>query len=159
MFLKRPPTRNVTPSALTGDECSLRGCFVVVMSSGVETSLNAFHSCEWPNNWRFLHFGRNDKIVPLNGLPMTICHEQLELRTKGKGLYEITEDVRSKIDSSGVRFLFGTPVAVSSLWRMPTPQRAATWKHFSIGWSRKMPITSRTVRKGATTCHHISGWR
>jgi secondary thiamine-phosphate synthase enzyme len=34
---------------------------------------------------------------------MTICHEQLELRTKGKGLYEITEDVRSKIDSSGVR--------------------------------------------------------
>ena len=34
---------------------------------------------------------------------MTICHEQLELRTKGKGLYEITEDVQSEIDSSGVR--------------------------------------------------------
>ena len=34
---------------------------------------------------------------------MTICHEQLEVRTKGKGLYEITEDVQSKIDSCGVR--------------------------------------------------------
>ena len=34
---------------------------------------------------------------------MTICHEQLELRTKGKGLYEITKDVQSKIDSCGVR--------------------------------------------------------
>ena len=34
---------------------------------------------------------------------MTICHEQLELRTKGKGLYEITEDVQSKIDRCGVR--------------------------------------------------------
>src|SRR5438876_11463232 len=34
---------------------------------------------------------------------MTICHEQLELRTKGKGLYEITKDVQSKIDSCGGR--------------------------------------------------------
>ena len=34
---------------------------------------------------------------------MHVHHEQLELRTKGKGLYEITEDVQSKIDSSGVR--------------------------------------------------------
>ena len=34
---------------------------------------------------------------------MTICHEQLELRTKGKGLYEITEDVQSKIDRCGMR--------------------------------------------------------
>jgi secondary thiamine-phosphate synthase enzyme len=34
---------------------------------------------------------------------MTICHEQLELRTKGKGLYEITEDVQSKIDRCGVQ--------------------------------------------------------
>jgi len=34
---------------------------------------------------------------------MHVHHDQLELRTKGKGLYEITEDVQSKIDSSGVR--------------------------------------------------------
>jgi secondary thiamine-phosphate synthase enzyme len=34
---------------------------------------------------------------------MRVHHDQLELRTKGKGLYEITEDVQSKIDSSGVR--------------------------------------------------------
>src|SRR5438876_1223853 len=48
--LKRPPTRNIAPSGLTGDECSPRGCFVVVMSSRVETSLSAVHSCEWPDN-------------------------------------------------------------------------------------------------------------
>ena len=34
---------------------------------------------------------------------MTICHEQLELRTRGKRLYEITEDVQSKIDRSGAQ--------------------------------------------------------
>ena len=34
---------------------------------------------------------------------MHVHHDQLELRTKGKGLYEITEDVESKIDSYGVR--------------------------------------------------------
>jgi len=34
---------------------------------------------------------------------MHVHHDQLELRTKGKGLYEITEDVQSKIDSCGVR--------------------------------------------------------
>ena len=34
---------------------------------------------------------------------MSICHEQLEVRTKGKGLYEITDDVQSRIDRSGVR--------------------------------------------------------
>jgi secondary thiamine-phosphate synthase enzyme len=34
---------------------------------------------------------------------MTICHEQLELRTTGKGLYEITDDVQAKIDRCGVR--------------------------------------------------------
>jgi len=34
---------------------------------------------------------------------MSICHEQREVRTKGKGLYEITDDVQSKIDRSGVR--------------------------------------------------------
>jgi secondary thiamine-phosphate synthase enzyme len=34
---------------------------------------------------------------------MQIHHDQLEVRTKGKGLYEITDGVQSKIDSSGVR--------------------------------------------------------
>jgi secondary thiamine-phosphate synthase enzyme len=34
---------------------------------------------------------------------MHVHHDQLELRTKGKGLYEISEDVQSKIDSSEVR--------------------------------------------------------
>jgi secondary thiamine-phosphate synthase enzyme len=34
---------------------------------------------------------------------MRIHHDQLEPRTKGKGLYEITDDVQEKIDRCGVR--------------------------------------------------------
>ena len=34
---------------------------------------------------------------------MPVGHDRLEVRTKGKGLYEITDDVQSKIDSSRVR--------------------------------------------------------
>ena len=34
---------------------------------------------------------------------MRVHHDQLELRTKGKGLYEITDDVHAKIDRCGVR--------------------------------------------------------
>jgi secondary thiamine-phosphate synthase enzyme len=34
---------------------------------------------------------------------MHVYHDQLEVRTHGKGLYEITVDVQSKIDNRGVR--------------------------------------------------------
>ena len=34
---------------------------------------------------------------------MHVRHEQLEVRTNGKGLYEITDEVQSKIESCGVR--------------------------------------------------------
>jgi secondary thiamine-phosphate synthase enzyme len=34
---------------------------------------------------------------------MYVHHDQLEVRSHGKGLYEITDDVQSKIDKSGVR--------------------------------------------------------
>jgi secondary thiamine-phosphate synthase enzyme len=34
---------------------------------------------------------------------MRVHHEQLEIRTNGKGLYEITDEVRSKIDKCGMR--------------------------------------------------------
>jgi secondary thiamine-phosphate synthase enzyme len=34
---------------------------------------------------------------------MHVHHDQLELRTKGKGLYEITDEVQSKIDSCGMQ--------------------------------------------------------
>src|SRR3989449_9676102 len=34
---------------------------------------------------------------------MRVHHDQLEVRTNGKGLYEITDDVQSKIDKCGVR--------------------------------------------------------
>jgi secondary thiamine-phosphate synthase enzyme len=36
-------------------------------------------------------------------LPMHVHHDQLEIRTNGKGLYEITDQVQSKIDRCGVR--------------------------------------------------------
>ena len=34
---------------------------------------------------------------------MHVHHDQLEVRGHGKGLYEITDDVQSRIDKSGVR--------------------------------------------------------
>src|SRR6266403_4107801 len=34
---------------------------------------------------------------------MPVYHDQLEVRSHGKGLYEITDDVQSKIDNCGVR--------------------------------------------------------
>lgn len=34
---------------------------------------------------------------------MHVHHNQLEVHTKGKGLYEITEDVQSKINAIGIR--------------------------------------------------------
>ena len=34
---------------------------------------------------------------------MSICHDQIEIRTNGKGLYEITNEVQSKIQRCGVR--------------------------------------------------------
>jgi secondary thiamine-phosphate synthase enzyme len=34
---------------------------------------------------------------------MHIRHDSLEVRTQGKGLYEITDDVQSKIDNCGMR--------------------------------------------------------
>jgi secondary thiamine-phosphate synthase enzyme len=34
---------------------------------------------------------------------MSVYHEQLDIRTSGKGLYEITNEVQAKIDRSGVR--------------------------------------------------------
>jgi secondary thiamine-phosphate synthase enzyme len=34
---------------------------------------------------------------------MSICHNRIEIRTNGKGLYEITDEVQSNIDKCGVR--------------------------------------------------------
>lgn len=34
---------------------------------------------------------------------MHVRHEQLEMHTRGKGLYEITDEVQSKIDKCGIR--------------------------------------------------------
>ena len=38
-----------------------------------------------------------------DALAMRIYHDQLEVRTHGKGLYEITDEVQSKVESSGVQ--------------------------------------------------------
>src|SRR2546430_10651779 len=100
----------------------------------------------------------------LERLPMSICHEQLEVRTKGKGLYEITDDVQAKIDRCGVRngiltVLFNIPVAAFSSWKTPIRPPAAIWRSFSIAWFPRMPITLLTVPKAAMICRHTSGWR
>ena len=34
---------------------------------------------------------------------MNVCHDRIETRTNGKGLYEITDEVQSKIEKCGVR--------------------------------------------------------
>ena len=34
---------------------------------------------------------------------MQVHHDQLEVRTHGKGLYEITDEIESKIDKSGIQ--------------------------------------------------------
>ena len=34
---------------------------------------------------------------------MPVVHQQIEVRTKGKGTYEITDQIQDKIDQSGVR--------------------------------------------------------
>ena len=34
---------------------------------------------------------------------MSICHDRIEVRTSGKGLYEITDEVQSTIDKCGVQ--------------------------------------------------------
>ena len=34
---------------------------------------------------------------------MSICHDRIEVRTNGKRLYEITDEVQSKIDKRGVQ--------------------------------------------------------
>ena len=34
---------------------------------------------------------------------MSVCHDQIEICTQRKGLYEITDDVQSKVDKCGVK--------------------------------------------------------
>ncbi|HET9368410.1 MAG TPA: secondary thiamine-phosphate synthase enzyme YjbQ [Candidatus Udaeobacter sp.] len=34
---------------------------------------------------------------------MSVCHDRIEIRTNGKGLYEITDELQSKTDKCGVR--------------------------------------------------------
>ena len=34
---------------------------------------------------------------------MSVCHDQIEIRTNGRGLYEITDEVQSKIEKRGVQ--------------------------------------------------------
>ncbi len=42
---------------------------------------------------------------------MSVCHDRIEVRTNGKGLYEITTEVQLKIDKCGVKSGTATVVA------------------------------------------------
>src|SRR3954452_25439637 len=41
---------------------------------------------------------------------------------------------------------------------MPILPRDATWNSFSTAWCRKLPITSPTILREATTCRHTFAW-
>ena len=94
---------------------------------------------------------------------MPVYHDQLEVRTDGKRLYEITDDVQSKIDDFQVRngtvsiFVQHTSCSIVIMENAdPTARRDL--EEFSTASCRKMLIISRMIRKAATTCHHTSGW-
>src|SRR5262249_23511248 len=94
---------------------------------------------------------------------MHVYHDQLEVRTHGKGLYEITDGVQSKVDRRGIHsgtitiFVQHTSCSIVIMENADHTARRDL-EDFLSAWCPKMPTTSRTIRKAATTCHHISAW-
>jgi len=94
---------------------------------------------------------------------MRIHHDQLEVRTNGKGTYEITDAVQAKIDKRGLRngtvtvFVQHTSCSVI-IMENADPTARHDLEEFSIVWCRKMLITLLTVRKAAMTCRRTSAW-
>ena len=87
--------------------------------------------------------------------------EQLEVRTNGKGTYEITDDVQATIDRCGLRngtvtvFVQHTSCSVIIMENADPTARHDLEEFFAL--SRKMPITSRTAQKATMICHRIFG--
>ena len=82
---------------------------------------------------------------------MSVHHDQLDLRTNGKGLYEITDEVQAKIDKCGVRngtltvFVQRTARAdLEEFFNRLVPEDADYFTHGSEG-SDDMPSHIRMV--------------
>jgi secondary thiamine-phosphate synthase enzyme len=102
--------------------------------------------------------------VSLNNLRlMHVHHDQFDIRTNGKGLYEITREVQSKIDTSGVQngtatvFVQHTSCSVIIMENADPTARRDLEEFFD----RLVPEdanTSPTVPKAAMICRRISAW-
>jgi len=67
---------------------------VILFPAASEPSINSWRS----HRWLFT------PVVAVNNMPtMRIYQDQLEIRTRGKGLYEITDEVQPKLDQRGVK--------------------------------------------------------
>ena len=110
---------------------------------------------------RCLDVARHDRNLGVFQMP--VYHDQVEVRTHGKGLYEITDEVKSKVDKCGVQngtvtvFVQHTSCSIV-ITENADPSARRDLEEFFSGSCRKMPITSRTIQKAATTCHHTSEW-
>ena len=94
---------------------------------------------------------------------MRIHQEQLEVRTSGKGMYEITEDIQAKIDNCGLRngtvtvFVQHTSCSVIIMENADPTARHDLEEFFD----RLVPEDADYFThgsEGATTCHRTSAW-
>jgi secondary thiamine-phosphate synthase enzyme len=93
---------------------------------------------------------------------MGVVHEQLELRTSGKGTYEITDDVQKAIDRSkidnGVVTVFVRHTSCSlTIMENAAPAARRDVERFSSSLFRKTLTMSMTT-KARTICRRISVW-
>jgi len=58
-------------------------------------------------SYQAISFGKDQRATIISASVilnrMRIHHEVLEVRTNGKGMYEITDDIQAKVDKSGLR--------------------------------------------------------
>ena len=93
---------------------------------------------------------------------MALHTETFELRTKGKGTYEITDEVekivtRSKIAAGTVTVFVRHTSCSLVIMENAAPAARRDLENFSSGLSRRMLITSTTT-KDQTTARRIFEW-
>src|SRR5437762_1738609 len=93
---------------------------------------------------------------------MKVKHEKFEVRTQGKGTYEITDEVQDKIDKSGVRngvvtiFVQHTSCSLTAMENAAPAARRDVERFFE----KLVPedATTNTTMKARTTCPRTFGW-
>jgi putative lipoic acid-binding regulatory protein len=93
---------------------------------------------------------------------MSVRSEQFEVRTRGKGTYEITDQVQKIVKRSGI--ITGTVTVFVQhtscglvIMENAAPAAVVTWKTSSNGSFRRTRITSTTT-KDQMTPPHTSGY-